>query len=48
MFGCLTIILTLIILKYFKNNNIADILGKVDITTLIFSLFKILKILGIE
>ena len=44
MFGCLTIILILIILKYFKNNNIADILGKVEITTLIFSFFKILKI----
>ena len=43
MFGCLTIILTLIILKYFKNNNIADIFGKVEITTLIFSFLKYLK-----
>ena len=47
IFGCLTIILTLIKLKYFKSKNIADIFGKVEIITLIFSLFKILKILGI-
>ena len=48
MFGCLTIILTLIKLKYFKSKNIADIFGKVEIITLIFSFFKILKILGID
>ena len=46
IFGCLTIILTLIKLRYFKNNIIADIFGKVEIITLIFSFLKILKILG--
>ena len=46
--GCLTIILTLIKLKYFNSKNIADIFGKVEIITLIFSFFRMLKILGIE
>ena len=32
IFGCLTIIFTLIRLKYFKNNNIADIFEGGDIS----------------